>query len=106
MQMDARLYTQELQEQVQQLQQEREMLQQQAYSRSSDMAAGAQQHVAAVADTNGEPAAFAVRFSRALQTADADRSAAAKRAVEAERAAAELRQQVAQQEQELVHMQR
>lgn len=54
----------------------------------------------------GEPAAFAVQFSRALQIADADRSEAARRAAAAEQAAAELRQQLCQQELELGHLHR
>lgn len=54
----------------------------------------------------GEPAAFAVQFSRALQIADADRSEASRRAAEAEQAAAELRQQLSQQELELDHLHR
>lgn len=60
----------------------------------------------ALGDGGSEPAAFAVQFSRALQAADADRTAAVRRAVAAEQEAAELRRHLTQQEQEILHLHR
>jgi len=60
----------------------------------------------ALADGGSEPAAFAVQFSKALQAADADRTAAVRRAVAAEQEAAELRRHLTQQEQEILHLHR
>jgi cell division septum initiation protein DivIVA len=111
---------QELQQQVQQLQQERDSLQQQLISgqgqtqqhllssswQANSSAAGGpgRQHGAVLAGASTP--AFAMQFSRALQTADADRSVAVRRAMEAEQAVADLRQQMRQQEQELDHLRR
>lgn len=125
--MEAKEQLQELQQQVQQLRQERgELIQQQGHGRSpirqqhlrhslqhpySHMAASAdgERYGAAGGNSTGsgaQPAAFALQFSRALQTADADRSAAVRRATTAEQTAAELRQQLSQQERELQHLRR
>lgn len=126
--MEAREQLRELQQQVEQLQRERdELLQQQQQIRappspdrqrlthsfrhslqqpqSYTMANGTRDE-AGVQGGSGRPAAFALQFSRALQTADADRSVVVRRAAAAEQTAAELRQQLGQQEQELAHLRR
>lgn len=130
--MQVKEQVQELQHQLQQLQQKHDaLLQQHACAapqdtqptlRSTTAAYGTscQQLRASVPQGNtsssnssmrasasaGEPAAFAVQFSRALQVADADSSEATRRAAAAEQAAAELRQQLSQQDLELGHLHR
>jgi hypothetical protein len=122
MHMEAKEQLQELQQQVRQLRQERNTMQQQQpyLARSPDKldrhswhlqhgqmtASEARQSAGVLAGTSTQPAAFALQFSRALQTADADRSAAVRRAVTAEQTSAELRQHLNQQEQELEHLRR
>jgi hypothetical protein len=121
--MEAKEQLQELQQQVRQLHQERDEMQQQHQyrTRSPDQqvrnswqlpcgqrtaSAEVRQSAGVLAGNSTQPAAFALQFSRALQTADADRSAAVRRAVSAEQTSAELRQHLNQQEQELEHLRR
>jgi hypothetical protein len=124
--MQAKEEEQELQQQLRQLQQEHDALLQRhtaatlhnprhsataVYCPScqqlrSSMPQGNASSSMRASSSAGEPAAFAVQFSRALQIADADRNEAVRRAAAAEQVAAELRQQLIRQELELDHLHR